>query len=131
MSLAWFLQRYLGQSECGKWSDSVWRQKERPLLSAVNVVDQQGIMANFPKEIAALIRSGNANAIATRIQLSSTDTPKRVFVDSLDAKKYEACALISHRRKKREHFVGTCPACMLAFQPEMRKSEILCCLFFR
>jgi hypothetical protein len=56
-------------------------------------------MAAFPKEISALIRSTNAAAIATRLQLSSSDSSKRQFVDSLVSKQYQARARPCHKKR--------------------------------
>ena len=39
-------------------------------------------MATFLREMAALVRQNNADALAQRLALSSSDTSKRQFVDS-------------------------------------------------
>mmetsp|Transcript_36003 Transcript_36003/g.88595 ORF Transcript_36003/g.88595 Transcript_36003/m.88595 type:complete len:404 (+) Transcript_36003:126-1337(+) len=45
---------------------------------------------SFVKEVAALVRNSNAPAIAERLKLSSSDSSKRIYVDALKTKTYQA-----------------------------------------
>mmetsp|Transcript_8543 Transcript_8543/g.20175 ORF Transcript_8543/g.20175 Transcript_8543/m.20175 type:complete len:405 (+) Transcript_8543:142-1356(+) len=46
--------------------------------------------ANFARECSALVRQSNAAALAGRLALASSDSPKRQFLDFLAARPYQA-----------------------------------------
>eukprot|EP00961_Rhodomonas_salina_P015525 208457-Rhodomonas_salina.2 len=47
--------------------------------------------ANFARECSALVRQSNAAALAGRLALASSDSPKRQFLDFLAARPYQVC----------------------------------------
>ena len=46
-------------------------------------------MAVFLKEIAAMLRNKNATEVAKRLQISSADSSKKQYVDSVAKKNYQ------------------------------------------
>mmetsp|Transcript_34614 Transcript_34614/g.81117 ORF Transcript_34614/g.81117 Transcript_34614/m.81117 type:complete len:407 (+) Transcript_34614:15-1235(+) len=83
-------------------------------------------MAAFLREIAALIRNSNAQAIAQRLQLSSTDSPKRQYVDSLSSKSYQAANTECERQVSGDWAEVVCHSCLAASAVKQAKLDEAC-----